>query len=93
MLTAVALQDHILHNLQLKDLSLGDPFKSKTQNKKNSYKPVNKENVRALIDTGLRKTSHQQENEDQEQEYVLDPCPLPLTLGKSCSSMFCFLRN
>ncbi|XP_077160515.1 RING finger protein 32 [Paroedura picta] len=82
-LTAVALQDHILYNLQLKNLSLADPFKSKAQHKKNTYKPVNKENVRALIDTGLRKTgSRQQENEDPEKEYVLDPCPQPLTLAQ-----------
>ncbi|XP_060103897.1 RING finger protein 32 isoform X2 [Heteronotia binoei] len=82
-LTAVALQDHILHNLQLKNLSLADPFKPKAQNKKNTYKPVNKDNVRALIDTGLRKKgSHQQENEDPEQEYVLNPCPQPLTLAQ-----------
>uniref|UniRef100_A0A670J875 Ring finger protein 32 n=1 Tax=Podarcis muralis TaxID=64176 RepID=A0A670J875_PODMU len=82
-LTAVALQDHILHNLQLQNLSLADPFKSKTQSKKNSYKPVKKETVRAVVDTGLKKTSrHQQKNEDPEKEYVLDPCPQPLTLAQ-----------
>lgn len=81
----MALQDHILHNLQLQNLSLADPFKSKTQSKKNSYKPVKKETVRAVVDTGLKKTSrHQQKNEDPEKEYVLDPCPQPLTLGKLC---------
>ncbi|XP_053215366.1 RING finger protein 32 isoform X2 [Podarcis raffonei] len=82
-LIAVALQDHILHNLQLQNLSLADPFKSKTQSKKNSYKPVKKETVRAVVDTGLKKTSrHQQKNEDPEKEYVLDPCPQPLTLAQ-----------
>ncbi|XP_033021493.1 RING finger protein 32 [Lacerta agilis] len=82
-LTAVALQDHILHNLQLQNLSLADPFKSKTQSKKNSYKPVKKETIRAVVDTGLKKTSrHQQKNEDPEKEYVLDPCPQPLTLAQ-----------
>nr|XP_056713632.1 RING finger protein 32 [Euleptes europaea] len=83
VLTAVALQDHILHNLQLKNLSLAKPFQSKTQNKKNICKPVNTENIRALIDTGLRKTSsHQRETEDPEREYVLDACPQPLTLAQ-----------
>nr|XP_020635380.1 RING finger protein 32 isoform X2 [Pogona vitticeps] len=82
-LTAVALQDHILHNLQLQNLSLADPLKSKAQNKKNIYRPVNKETVRPIIDTGLRKTnSHQPKNEDPEKEYVLDPSPQPLTLAQ-----------
>ncbi|KAF7245868.1 RING finger protein 32 [Varanus komodoensis] len=82
-LTAVALQDHILHNLQLQNLSLVDPFKSKTQSKKNVFRPANKETVRAVVDTGLRKkSSHQPKNEDPEKEYVLDPCPQPLTLAQ-----------
>ncbi|XP_048367866.1 RING finger protein 32 isoform X1 [Sphaerodactylus townsendi] len=89
-LAAVALQDHILYNLQLKNLSLAEPFQSKAQNKKSTYKPVNKENVRALVDTGLRKaSSHQRENEDPEQEYVLDPCPQPLTLAQKLGLVDC----
>uniref|UniRef100_A0A8D2IKQ1 Ring finger protein 32 n=2 Tax=Varanus komodoensis TaxID=61221 RepID=A0A8D2IKQ1_VARKO len=75
--------DHILHNLQLQNLSLVDPFKSKTQSKKNVFRPANKETVRAVVDTGLRKkSSHQPKNEDPEKEYVLDPCPQPLTLAQ-----------
>ncbi|XP_019386107.1 PREDICTED: RING finger protein 32 isoform X1 [Crocodylus porosus] len=81
--TAVALQDHILHNLQLQDLSLGDPFKSKSRNKKNIYEPVNKEMVRAVVDTGLRKKNiHYAKREDPEKEYVLDPNPPQLTLAQ-----------
>ncbi|KAL7976497.1 hypothetical protein Chor_008446, partial [Crotalus horridus] len=96
-LTAVALQDHILHDLQLQNLSLADPLKSKTWNKKNKYRPVNKEKIRAVIDTGLKKTNKQPnnqnnpQNEDPEKEYVLDPCPQPLTLVEvllSCSHVF-----
>ncbi|KAJ6659314.1 hypothetical protein lerEdw1_019185 [Lerista edwardsae] len=80
-LTAVALQDHILHNLQLQNLSLADPFKSKDLSKKN--RPVNKKRIRAVVDTGLRKpSSGQRKHEDPEKEYVLDPCPQPLTLAQ-----------
>ncbi|XP_066483618.1 RING finger protein 32 [Tiliqua scincoides] len=80
-LTAVALQDHILHNLQLQNLSLADPFKSKNWSKKN--RPVNKERIRAVVDTGLRKPSScQRKHEDPEKEYVLDPCPQLLTLAQ-----------
>ncbi|XP_042330955.1 RING finger protein 32 isoform X2 [Sceloporus undulatus] len=80
-LTAVALQDHILHNLQLQNLSLADPFKLRSQ--KHTYRPVKKETIRAIVDTGLKKTSHrQQKNEDPEDEYVLDPCPPALTLAQ-----------
>lgn len=87
-LTAVALQDHILHDLQLQNLSLADPLKSKTWSKKKRYRPVNKEKIRAVIDTGLKQTNKQPNNqnnpqtEDPEKEYVLDPYPQPLTLGK-----------
>ncbi|XP_067148628.1 RING finger protein 32 isoform X1 [Apteryx mantelli] len=83
VVTAVALQDHIIHDLQLQDLSLVDPFKSKSRNIKNIYKPVNKEMVRAIVDTGLRKKStHHKKKEDSEKEYVLDPNPPQLTLAQ-----------
>lgn len=79
--SAVALQDHIIHSHQLQDLSLADPFKSR--NIRNIYKPVNKEMAKAVIDTGLRKKStHHKNKEDAEREYVLDPNPPRLTLGK-----------
>ncbi|KAM7123108.1 LOW QUALITY PROTEIN: RING finger protein 32 [Ciconia maguari] len=80
--SAVALQDHIISH-QLQDLSLADPFKSRTRNTKNIYKPVNKEMVRAVVDTGLRKKSTCHKNkEDAEKEYVLDPSPAQLTLAQ-----------
>ncbi|NWX88878.1 RNF32 protein, partial [Nothoprocta pentlandii] len=81
--TAVALQDHIIRELQLQNLSLVDPFKSKSRNIKNISKPVNKEMVRAIVDTGLRKKSTQhKKKEDSEKEYVLDPNPPQLTLAQ-----------
>ncbi|XP_014800391.1 PREDICTED: RING finger protein 32 [Calidris pugnax] len=81
--SAVALQDHIIHSHHLQDLSLADPFKSRTRNTKNVYKPVNKEMVRAVVDTGLRKKSTQHKiKEDTEKEYVLDPSPPRLTLAQ-----------
>ncbi|KAM6374213.1 LOW QUALITY PROTEIN: RING finger protein 32 [Alca torda] len=82
-ISAVALQDHIICCHQLQDLSLADPFKPRTRNIKNTYKPVNKEMVRAVVDTGLRKKSTRHKNtEDAEKEYVLDPSPLQLTLAQ-----------
>ncbi|XP_065485870.1 RING finger protein 32 [Caloenas nicobarica] len=81
--SAVALQDHIIHSHQLQDLSLANPFKSRTRNIKNIYKPVNKEMVTAVVDTGLRKKStHYKNKEDAEKEYVLDPSPPQLTLAQ-----------
>ncbi|PKK32339.1 ring finger protein 32 [Columba livia] len=82
--SAVALQDHIIHSHQLQDLSLANPFKSRTRNIKNIFKPVNKETVRAVVDTGLRKKStHYRNKEDAEKEYVLDPSPPQLTLANT----------
>ncbi|NXK52250.1 RNF32 protein, partial [Chauna torquata] len=81
--SAVALQDHIIHSHQLQDLSLADPFKSRSGNMRNIYKPVNKEMVKAVVDTGLRKKSICHKNkEDAEKEYVLDPSPPHLTLAQ-----------
>ncbi|KAM9232310.1 LOW QUALITY PROTEIN: RING finger protein 32 [Leptosomus discolor] len=81
--SAVALQDHIIHSHQLQDLSLADLFKSRTRNTKNAYRPVNKELVRAVVDTGLReKSTDHKHKEDAEKEYVLDPSPPQLTLAQ-----------
>ncbi|KAM6338996.1 LOW QUALITY PROTEIN: RING finger protein 32 [Podargus strigoides] len=82
VVSAVALQDHITHSHQLQDLSLADPFESRTKNTKNIYKPVNKEMVTAVVDTGLRKKSTCHIKEDAEKEYVLDPSPPQLMLGQ-----------
>ncbi|XP_013041227.1 RING finger protein 32 [Anser cygnoides] len=80
--SAVALQDHIIHSHQLQDLSLADPFKSRSRNIRNIYKPVNKEMTKAVVDTGLRKKSTRHKNKDAEREYVLDPNPPHLTLAQ-----------
>lgn len=85
--TAVALQDHILHDLQLGHLSVADPCKIKVQKKENKSKSL-KRDAAAIIDTGLRKTTEGPKVEDPEKEYVLDPTPPPLTLGKLTWSFF-----
>ncbi|XP_051008181.1 RING finger protein 32 [Acomys russatus] len=79
--TAVALQDHILHDLQLGHLSVADPCKTKVQKNENKSKSL-KRNATAIIDTGLRKTTEGPKVEDPEKEYVLDPTPPPLTLAQ-----------
>ncbi|XP_007165530.2 RING finger protein 32 [Balaenoptera acutorostrata] len=85
--TAVALQDHILHDLQLRNLSIADHSKTKdkctnvhswTENRSKSLK----RNTKAIIDTGLKKTTQGPKVEDPEKEYVLDPKPPPLTLAQ-----------
>ncbi|KAB0397635.1 hypothetical protein E2I00_015987, partial [Balaenoptera physalus] len=85
--TAVALQDHILHDLQLRNLSVTDHSKTKdkctnvhswTENRSKSLK----RNTKAIIDTGLKKTTQGPTVEDPEKEYVLDPKPPPLTLAQ-----------
>ncbi|XP_058284550.1 RING finger protein 32 isoform X8 [Hylobates moloch] len=76
---AVALQDHILHDLQLRNLSVADHSKTQLQKKEN--KPLKKD-TKAVIDTGLKKTTQCPKLEDSEKEYVLDPKPPPLTLAQ-----------
>lgn len=78
--TAVALQDHILHDLQLGHLSVADPCKTNVQKNENKTKSL-KRDTTAIIDTGLRKTTEGPKVEDPEREYVLDPTPPALTLG------------
>ncbi|XP_023370210.1 RING finger protein 32 isoform X2 [Otolemur garnettii] len=77
-ITAVALQDHILHDLQLRDLSVAT---TRVQKKENRSKALKRE-TKAVIDTGLRKTTQGPRGEDPEKEYVLDPKPPPLTLAQ-----------
>ncbi|KAB0345274.1 hypothetical protein FD754_022200 [Muntiacus muntjak] len=80
--TAVALQDHIVHDLQLQNLSIADSSKTKVQKTENRSKSL-KRNTKALIDTGLKKTTQGGPKvEDPENEYVLDPKPPPLTLAQ-----------
>lgn len=82
--TAVALQDHILHDHQLRNLSVADHSKTKVPKRENASKSL-KRNMKAVKDTGLQKTIQGPEEEDPEKEYVLDPKPPPLTLGKLAS--------
>lgn len=80
--TAVALQDHIVHDLQLQNLSIADYSKTKVQKTENRSKSL-KRNAKAIIDTGLKKTPQGGPKvEDPEKEYVLDPKPPPLTLAQ-----------
>nr|XP_020748776.1 RING finger protein 32 isoform X1 [Odocoileus virginianus texanus]XP_020748777.1 RING finger protein 32 isoform X1 [Odocoileus virginianus texanus]XP_020748778.1 RING finger protein 32 isoform X1 [Odocoileus virginianus texanus]XP_020748780.1 RING finger protein 32 isoform X1 [Odocoileus virginianus texanus]XP_020748781.1 RING finger protein 32 isoform X1 [Odocoileus virginianus texanus]XP_020748782.1 RING finger protein 32 isoform X1 [Odocoileus virginianus texanus]XP_020748783.1 RING fin len=80
--TAVALQDHIVHDLQLQNLSIADSSKTKVQKTENRSKSLRR-NTKALIDTGLKKTTQGGPKvEDPEKEYVLDPKPPPLTLAQ-----------
>lgn len=78
--TAVALQDHILQDLQLRNLSVADRSKTKVQ-KENQTKCV-KGSARSLTDTGLKRLTRDPAAEDPEREYVLDPKPPPLTLAQ-----------
>lgn len=79
--TAVALQDHLLHDLQLGHLSVADPCKIKARKKEKKSKSL-KRDATAIIDTGLRKSTEGPNMEDPEKEYVLDPTPPPLTLAQ-----------
>uniref|UniRef100_A0A8C5KYF6 RING finger protein 32 n=1 Tax=Jaculus jaculus TaxID=51337 RepID=A0A8C5KYF6_JACJA len=79
--TAVALQDHILHDLQLGHLSVADYSKTKIQKKEKRSKAL-KRDAKAVVDTGLKKSSQSPKVEDPEKEYVLDPTPPPLTLAQ-----------
>nr|XP_045378574.1 RING finger protein 32 isoform X3 [Camelus bactrianus] len=78
---AVALQDHILQDLQLGTLSVADPAKTKVQKRENRSSSL-KRNARAVVDTGRRKAPQGPKVEDPEKEYVLDPKPPPLTLAQ-----------
>ncbi|XP_044534561.1 RING finger protein 32 [Gracilinanus agilis] len=86
--TAVALQDHILHHLQLEPLSR-DLYKTKKQKKDNKYKSPKKD-IKAVVDTGLKKRAPPTHKEEEsEKEYVLDPVPPPLTLAQKLGLTEC----
>ncbi|XP_047416827.1 RING finger protein 32 isoform X1 [Sciurus carolinensis] len=80
-ITAVALQDHILHDLQLGSLSVADNSKIDLRKKENKAKSL-KRDAKAVVDTGLKKPTQSPRVEDPEREYVLDPTPPPLTLAQ-----------
>uniref|UniRef100_A0A8C5PRJ9 Ring finger protein 32 n=1 Tax=Leptobrachium leishanense TaxID=445787 RepID=A0A8C5PRJ9_9ANUR len=79
ILTAVALQDHILQNLQLQDLSLCDHWRGK----KIRHQRIRRNNVQPVVDTGIRRKNVKKPTMvDTEEEYLLDPIPPPLTLAQ-----------
>ncbi|XP_072110147.1 RING finger protein 32 isoform X1 [Mobula birostris] len=82
VLAAVALQDHIIRNLQLQNHSLSDTFKTKERNKMNCYRLVNRNTVKAVVDTGIKRNEKKEIKKDEEREYVLDPKPPGLTLAQ-----------
>ncbi|XP_059827847.1 RING finger protein 32 isoform X1 [Hypanus sabinus] len=82
VLAAVALQDHIIRNLQLQNHSLSDTFKTKERNKMNCYRLVNRNTVKPVVDTGIKRNEKKEIKEDEEREYVLDPKPSGLTLAQ-----------
>ncbi|XP_045693763.1 RING finger protein 32 isoform X4 [Phyllostomus hastatus] len=80
-ITAVALQDHILHDLQLQNPSAADPSQTKAQQRANALRSL-KRNAKAVTDTGLQRRTQGPREADPEREYVLDPKPPPLTLAQ-----------
>ncbi|KAM4874450.1 RING finger protein 32 isoform 2-T2 [Thomomys bottae] len=79
--SAVALQDHILSDLQLGRLSGAGHPKATPRRKESRSKPPRKE-AKAVVDTGLQKPPQAPKAEDTEREYVLDPAPPPPTLAQ-----------
>ncbi|KAG8443590.1 hypothetical protein GDO86_012118, partial [Hymenochirus boettgeri] len=83
ILTAVAMQDHILKNLQLQNLSLVDPVKGLQWKKERSHHTVNIKAAKSVLDTGIRrKPPETAKVQDPEEEYVLGHAPPPLTLAQ-----------
>ncbi|CAC5406166.1 RING finger protein 32 [Mytilus coruscus] len=79
VLAAVALQDHLVKNLNLgglgrtgpRQIGLGPAAKAKQ-----------KKTVRSVVDTGRNRNSKPKKEEHKEEEYNLDPKPPPLTLAQ-----------
>ncbi|XP_063780902.1 RING finger protein 32 isoform X2 [Pseudophryne corroboree] len=83
ILTAVALQDHILQNLQLQDLSLADPCKRPGKGRNIGPRLNHRRMVKPFVDTGIRRKHAGKTTVDKtEEEYVLDPVVPPLTLAQ-----------
>ncbi|XP_069770873.1 RING finger protein 32 isoform X2 [Narcine bancroftii] len=82
VLVAVALQDHIIRNLQLQNLSLSDTLKTKLQTKMNCSRPVDRNTVKPVVFTGIKRNRKMKMKKEEEKEYVLDPKPLGLTLAQ-----------
>ncbi|XP_072010059.1 RING finger protein 32 isoform X2 [Engystomops pustulosus] len=79
ILTAAALQDHILQNLQLQDLSLGHSCKRIVNVNKSGARKM----VKPVVDTGIkRKPIKKSASNATEEEYVIDPLGPKLTLAQ-----------
>lgn len=78
MLTAVALQDHLV-----KSLSLQDPVKKQI----NHRSPTSGNNIQKTISNCKKKQTSK--TSGSEREYVLGPKPKPLTLGRPALSQNC----
>ncbi|XP_027625853.1 RING finger protein 32 isoform X2 [Tupaia chinensis] len=79
--TAAAFQDHILHDLQLQNLSVAGHCKAQVQKKESKPRSLKGES-QAVVDTGRKKAPQGPRVGDPEREYVLDPEPQPLTLAQ-----------
>ncbi|KAI1889166.1 hypothetical protein AGOR_G00176280 [Albula goreensis] len=73
-ITAVALQDHISHSLQLHNLSLNSPLSERHK--------CSQRNRRPETNNGVRHKNHHQIHGSDEEEYVLDPSPPQMTLAQ-----------
>uniref|UniRef100_A0A4X1U4M1 RING-type domain-containing protein n=1 Tax=Sus scrofa TaxID=9823 RepID=A0A4X1U4M1_PIG len=81
-ITAAALQDHILRDLQIRNPSRAPP-PSKTKVPKTEARAESPQrNRKPGVDTGPKKPTRGPGLEDAEKEYVLDPHPPPLTLAQ-----------
>ncbi|KAG9476423.1 hypothetical protein GDO78_003137 [Eleutherodactylus coqui] len=83
ILTAVALQDHIVQNLQLQHLSLADPCKGIRSVKTTASQTTGKKMVKPIVDSGMkRRPKGKTTISSAEEEYVLDPLGPKLTLAQ-----------
>ncbi|XP_032900249.1 RING finger protein 32 isoform X1 [Amblyraja radiata] len=78
VLVAVALQDHIMRNLQLQNLSLSHTSTTNAPTKMNCYRNA----AKPVVDTGRKRNEKKKIKQKEEKEYVLDPKPLSLTLAQ-----------
>ncbi|KAF6086754.1 ring finger protein 32 [Phyllostomus discolor] len=71
-ITAVALQDHILHDLQLQNPSAADPSQTKAQQRANALRSL-KRNAKAVTDTGLQRRTQGPREADPERDAEAGP--------------------
>ncbi|XP_036378790.1 RING finger protein 32 [Megalops cyprinoides] len=83
-ITAAALQDHILRNLELQSLSLQTAAVTKQhRNPRRNRKPPSRTcGNSSASNSGTRLKNLHQHDGEQEEEYVLDPSPPPMTMAQ-----------